>query len=362
VEILVCCVFAYWLVKHLPEVVGEAAQAFAAGLRGEESPAMAARRQRLKDAGVDPATGGAFGQFAGNVWRDFWLDQNNTRTARRADRPSRGSRSRRSVFDRILDAFEDIVERRAEGWRRRRPHGPDYEPEESQQDDDTGRTGDDDWGGWEEPGGDFDPEPRRTERFRHADAPDDGPESSWQPDTEEPLFDTGESPEDPPPVHVDSTIDYPDMGPDDPRPAVDQGPGPDTYRTAPESQTAVPNSGTATAVLELEGPDMTSAVATRGIAVTGVVSGAAETASIARALDAATDQYLAQLANLRARMFAMGESTLGIIQFAGRSDVVTRMAQAAEALAASESAARGCTAEVGPLLQATRSEFVRRNS
>jgi hypothetical protein len=103
-------------------------------------------------------------------------------------------------------------------------------------------------------------------------------------------------------------------------------------------------------------------VATRGAAVTGVISGSAEAMAIHRQLDAATQAYVAQLAAVRARINRLGEQTLSIVQFAGASSVVVRMSQAAEAAAASQANANQCAAEVGPLLLATKREFDRRNS
>ncbi len=55
-DVLAVLVFAYYLIRH-PEVVGEAISEWVHAAKGEESPAAAARRQRLADAGVDPATG-----------------------------------------------------------------------------------------------------------------------------------------------------------------------------------------------------------------------------------------------------------------------------------------------------------------
>ena len=107
---------------------------------------------------------------------------------------------------------------------------------------------------------------------------------------------------------------------------------------------------------------MTATVATRGIPVTGVVSGAAECLSIHRQLETAIAEFHAQLAAVAGRVHSMGEQTLGIVQFAGASTVVTRMAQAAEAIAATRAQATACGAEVGPLLMQTRTEFTKRNS
>ncbi len=107
---------------------------------------------------------------------------------------------------------------------------------------------------------------------------------------------------------------------------------------------------------------MSTALASRGIPVTGVVSGAAECQSIQRQLEAAIAEFQAQLAAVQGRVTSMGEQTLSIVQFAGASSVVVRMAQAAEAIAATKQQAAALGAEVGPLRAQTRTEFTRRNS
>ncbi len=105
---------------------------------------------------------------------------------------------------------------------------------------------------------------------------------------------------------------------------------------------------------------MTATVATRGIPVTGIQSGANECRAINVALDLAVAEFQQRLDDITRRVHAMGEATLGDVQFAGNSDVVTRMAQAAEAAAAAKAAAKACGTEVGPLLEQTRREFLRR--
>lgn len=107
---------------------------------------------------------------------------------------------------------------------------------------------------------------------------------------------------------------------------------------------------------------MSSSLATRGQAVTGVVSGAAEARSIQRALEAATQAYDAAVASARARIHALGEQTLTVVQMAGRSTVVAAAAQAAESIAAAQAGVNTCKAEVIPLLGRVAREFDRRNS
>lgn len=107
---------------------------------------------------------------------------------------------------------------------------------------------------------------------------------------------------------------------------------------------------------------MSATVATRGIPVTGVMSGAQECLAIHRFLETAVAEFQLQLDAVAARVHSMGEQTLGIVQFAGASDVVTRMAQAAEAIAATRAAAAALGSEVGPLLTQTRTEFLKRSN
>ncbi len=103
-------------------------------------------------------------------------------------------------------------------------------------------------------------------------------------------------------------------------------------------------------------------VATRGTAVTGVVSGAAEARSIQRALEAATQAYDAAVASARTRIHSLGEQTLSVVQMAGKSTVVNATAQAAEAIAAAQAGVNACKAEVIPLMGRVAREFDKRNS
>lgn len=107
---------------------------------------------------------------------------------------------------------------------------------------------------------------------------------------------------------------------------------------------------------------MSNSVATRGQAVTGVVSGAAEARSIQRALAAATAEYAAAVAAARQRIHSLGEQTISTVQMAGRSTVVAATAQAAEAIAAAQAGVNACSAEVIPLMGIVAREFDKRNS
>jgi hypothetical protein len=314
VEFLVCCVFAYWLVRH-PEVIGEAAQAWAYGRRGEESPAAAARRMRLQDAGIDPASGGAFRQFAGNLWRDFWCDQDAARSRRRGERPGLpgAGQPRLGLLGRLLSAFDDEVERRAQAWKSRDAETP--------------------------------PDPR------FADHPEQG-DPGGEPD--EPTAAEGESEgqPDPAPIRVPSTVGDPvgvttTVG----RPANNPQPGAIAVLEPP----ALPASPERT-------PNMTQALAPKGGAVTGMGSGAAEARAIQRYLENATQAYDAAMATARKRIHALGEQTVGVVQMSTKSTVVDLTAQAAESIASAQAGAHLCKAETIPLLGQVAREFDKRTS
>ncbi len=103
-------------------------------------------------------------------------------------------------------------------------------------------------------------------------------------------------------------------------------------------------------------------LANRGTAVTGVVSGAAEARSIQRALEAATQAYAASVASAQQRIHALGEASLGVVQLAGRSDVVAATAQAAEAIAGAKNGVNTCRDEVVPILGTIARRFDAKNS
>lgn len=325
-DLLVCCVFAYWLVKHTPELVGEAFQEWGYARRGEESPAAAARRARLAAAGVDPVAGGGFGQYAGNVWRDFWLDKDRERRQRRADRlvdagdaaseSTEGTGWWARIGTRVGERLDEAVDRQASKWKSRR----------AGRDEAGNPTPDGDAGHVSDPTpSDQQPDPDRTDPA--------GPGSgSTAPDPGDPGLDDNRLD----PIRVDATLGE------------------------PCPTTAAPVAiGTQPAVLE--GETMT-AVATRGTAITGVVSGATEARSIQRALAAATAAYQAAVAEARNRINSMGQQTLSTVQMAGRSTVVQACSAAAEAIASAQASVNGCNAEVIPLLGRVAREFDKRNS
>lgn len=316
-EFLVCCVFAYWLVKHTPQLVGEAVTEWRYATRGEESPAAAARRARLEEAGVDPAAGGAFRQFAGNVWRDFWLDLDGARQDRRdGQSPGQGA------FARLRERLDGLVEDRVNRWRSRgaedtAPFVSVIHPDEPKPDA-AGQHGD------QQAEPQFgEPEPEDVIHEPQPAPADQAPPSPEPPTSRDP-------------IRVQATLGDP-----------------------PHTSPVPRQINASTAVLE--GEPMSNAVA-NGTAVTGVVSGAAEARAIQRNLEAATAAYEAAVANARRRIHSMGEQTVGVIQMAGRSTVVNACAQAAEAIAAAQASVNGCRAEVIPLLGRVAREFDKRNS
>lgn len=361
-DLLVVCVFAYWLMRHLPEVVNEAAEGLGFGLRGEESPAAQARRERLKQAGIDPAVGGAFRQYAGNMMRDFWLDQDAARAKRRADRAGRAQAERdRSRWQSLHDRLDGWLDDKAGQWQcRQHPAGTGPQP------------------GGQTPPGSTDPPPTPSEGGQ--DVSDEWLTPDPDEGDSEPIVHNSDEYETKPGstgngrwsarhgrrFPGDEDYGAPYEKPDYTRPRAEQyrQQGPIRVDATVGDPIGEPTTGrTATAVLELDqgASSMSATVATRGIPVTGIQSGAQECLSIDQALQAAISEFQARLAQIAGRTHQMGNATLGIVQFAGNSTVVTRMAQAAEAIAATQAQALALGAEVSPLLHQTRAEFLRRS-
>lgn len=330
ISVVVVCLAIWGILQRTPSLVGSLVNETRHAARGEESPAAAERKQRLIGAGIDPSAGGPMRQFFANWWRDAWLDMDQKRQEKASERRARGEESK--WRDRVDDEFGG----RTDQWRPDpEPTGGGYEPSGG-----SGAAGE---------GGPDCPDDSGSDQRADADSggfDDDhsGERDDDQPDAEPSGW--GET-DDREPIRVDATTGEPN------RP---HQPPPDSQETY-----ALPASpwGGATAVLE--GEPM-STVATNGTAVTGVLSGAAEAAAIHRQIEAATQAYVAELIRVRGRINSLGEQTLAIVQFAGASTVVQRMAQAAEAAAAAQSAAANCAREVGPLLLATKREFDKRNS
>jgi hypothetical protein len=381
IDLLIACVFTYWLVKHAPELAADAIREIRAAITEDEIP-TSDRARRLAEAGYDTADGGAFRRFTGNVWRDFWNDQRRAHNARRAGTPAPASKG---PFRRLVDAWDSEVERRAQRWasQPRCPY-PNFDRDTPVDDAeftdhlrDCRKCGDRYGQLNDQPG----PQPGKPDTFTTGDGPD-FESTAHDSDQYPPGPNTGPCTGDPGCIHchLEDLLEekhdaaYSQRAADEPAAgpirvdATVGNPIDDTPANTPLPLTAPDTSGqhqqaaTSTLVLDQpEGPtDMTQTVATRGIAVTGVQSGAAECLSINQALDLAVAEFQQRLDVIGRRVHAMGDATLGLVQFAGTSDVVTRMAQAAEATAAAKAAARACGTEVGPLLMQTRTEFLRR--
>lgn len=127
--------------------------------------------------------------------------------------------------------------------------------------------------------------------------------------------------------------------------------------TATAVLTPAPALPAATAPRQIEGGTPMSAGA---VEVSGVTAGAGEAGRIAAEAEAATEEFRARLARLRARINALAEGTVGLIEMRGDGEVMTTMAAAAESLAAAERAAGTCAADVGPWMRLVQRAFVKR--
>jgi hypothetical protein len=348
IDVLVFCVFAYWFVKHAPELAADAIREVRAALNGDEPP-DSERLRRLAEAGYGPdGSEQGFDRYWNNVKRDFWNDRDQARRRRRARRGQDPAAP--GVFARLMDAVDDEVDRRATAWRERagsRPAGPG-----------SPRPAGGPGGGpghGPRPGGGFGPPSGgggETGPTTIRDGDTFTPGGNGRPG--DPPFPDGET-DDREPIRVDATVGDPVAEPGNPQPPLPLTAPPEPGHPGQQTRPA------ATAVLDRpEGPPDMTTVATRGIQVTGIQSGAAECLSINKALEDAIAEFQTRLDQIASRVYAMGEATIGDVQFAGTSDVVTRMAQAAEATAAAKAAANACGTEVGPLLMMTRREFLRR--
>lgn len=351
----------YGMLKRSPQWAGEMAEEWQAAKRGEESPAAAARRQRLIAAGVDPATGGPMRQYLGNRWRDYWLDADDKAAKDRAARLAREEAGEvLSWRERLAARMDDEVTRRAGQWRTRPPADvvPPVAPAPG------GNPGPDDGGGadagettspptdpWPDGPPEGDDHPGVFSGWTR-DAPTDT-DTDTAPDFDAPAGVWGST------VHDDDTYTPHNTTASDPTPEPDRDPiRVDATAGAPlhtndQAATAAPAAITA-------GGTMSNAVAQQ--AVTGVVSGASEARAIQAAINAATEEYVAKLNRIRSRIGSLGEQTLGTVQMSGKSQVVNYTAAAAEAAAAATANARACTTEVVPLLGSVARAFDRINS
>ncbi len=349
ISVIVIGLAVVGILQRSPKLVREFVEEIRYARNGQESPSASARRQRLIDAGVEPGVGGPARQFTSNWWRDFWLDMDRRRRAKAARRRARGER--RSWRDRVDEEFGQ----RSGQWPLDAPDDPSRStPNRGTASDDEPASGSGDDSLPDDDGRHPDREPSEgdgpsTGRGADGDtsSPDPGPSTAddYSHDDGRDDFDDGREP-----IRVEAFTG-------EPWPSWNPPPTPPIPTPA---QPALPaSSGTSTAVLE--GEPM-STLATTSTPVTGVISGATETASIRRQLDAAVNTFVAELGRVRARLTSLGDQTLSIVQFAGSSSVIGRMVQAAEAAASAQAAANSCASEVGPLLDATKREFEKRNS
>jgi hypothetical protein len=301
------------LLSRLPDTLRE----LGAAMRGEESP----RAQRLAEAGINPASGGAFRQYVGNTWRDAWLDAEQRRTDKRAARNGAGQQQTAgSRWGRWSDAAAVAATAHTDRWRTAQP----------------GAGADGDQADRSDPGGDGD---RRD------------------------------------PIRVTATVASPQPTMATP-PAVVAAPAPAAIPPPPTTTTTATQSartplrttatvGAPVAALvgaavkpapstapAIEGdPDMRNALAAGG-GVTGVASGAAEARRIQRATLNLTANYRAAMNQLLARINQLGAEALATVQLSQNSLVAQNCAAAAETAAA----ARGETAAACEQI----AEFMRR--
>jgi hypothetical protein len=328
ISLIVIALAAYGIMQRVPGLVGEVAQSLAAAGRGEESQTVKDRRKRLVEAGIDPATGGPARQFLANWWRDFWLDMDRRRQ-QAGPLPGAGTAGawRREAWQRLGE--------RVNRWRRTSDDNP-ATPNAPEADGGPDPT---------DPPADPRPQPQ--------------PPQPGGPDPTAPLFPPPPTaPHHPPPYVPPDQRTPPDSG--------DPSGHPEPIRVA--STIGEPaTSPVATATGVLEGGPMSGALTTAGggtvaVAVTGVVSGAAEARAISIELDRATQSYLADLRRIRGRIHNVGDQAITIVQFDARSTVVGAIAEAAASAAAAEAFARGVQNEVDPVLHNVAREFDRRNS
>lgn len=311
----------YAILQRSPSLAGEPVRELGHAWRGEESPAAVELRQRLVDAGIDPATGGPIRQYLGNVWRDYWRGREEERQAER-DRKAIDAEveAAKTWRERVADRLDEEARRRVDRWRTR-PEG-----QRDPQDADVPTFG-------PVPNADSTPPPVDADGG-------DGWESSVIHDSDE--YDLPPAP--------------PPSGPTPP-PSQDREP---IRVHATQGDPIRPPKPAPTATAEITAGGTMSTVAQQN--VTGVVSGAAEARAIQREVDNATADYVGRLAKVRSRIHALGESTLGNVQMSARSRVVGYTATAAESAAAAQATARACGGEVSPLMGQVAREFNRINS
>lgn len=333
VSMFVAALVVAALVKRVPDIVADLAEAASQGESAEDK----SRRERLKNAGIDPPTGGAARRYFGSLWRDAWLDLDEKRQARRtgkaAGRPTPAAGDGRSWLDRLADKVDATASATTNRWRA----------------DPADRTGD-----------------ANRHRPEGHPRPEDAELANWPPGSPAPVPTTDVGDPDAAPSDADTLL----------RPAP-PGDGTAWWQTIPIStphRHPEPAGRGSTATLERHSPDppppttnqrviegeiVTAVVPARGGAVTGGSSGAAEAKAIQRAVEDANNAYVAAMEAIKRRIVSLGEQTLEQVQMAQRSHVVQLTAQAAEAAGAAQAAAKRCGLEVVPILGQVARAFQR---
>ena len=370
ISVAVILLAAWGIMQRTPGIVGQLAAEWQAGRRGATTQAAENLRKKLDEAGAPVSSGrGSLGNFLGNLWSDFWHEKDAER--QRGQDDGFGGQER-GWWRRRMD---DAADRYAARYRGTGPAGPDAgefpDPEPpaaplAVKEQPEPRAGQDDSG----------PRP----------GPEEGPDAAGsEQDLREPVrveSRLGEEPRPAKPAVPPSLGQGPppaspappgsDPPPASPQAGGNHAPGGDSMPDGPirvpsttgPAMTARPVG--AVAVLEspahtTEGTNpMGTAVATNGVAITSMTTGAYEMLSINNRLHEAVNQFVNELTIMQNRLVRAGESTLGTVQLSSRSTVMGSMSQAVEAISALKAAARSCTGEVSPLVVATKREFEKR--
>ncbi|MEU8158066.1 hypothetical protein AB0B94_30805 [Micromonospora sp. NPDC048986] len=332
ISFLVTVLALYGILTRDPAARAEAVEEWGYAKRGEESPAAQDRRQRLVDAGFEPAsTTKLMRRYVTNRVREYLVDrqvQRETEQIRKGADQAAGA-----AAESWRDRFDDAARRLVDQWRT-----------DSDAPGDNTNTPDTDLP--------VTPRPRKP-----ADDQSAGPDEDDEPitvvhDSDEYVYAGRTAPPPTDPFGYRATSTGADGNTHN---SEDRGPiRVDATLGDPIADPAPP------AAIEAPGGTMGNALAQQE--VTGVVSGAGEARAIQRSLDTAVASFVAQLSQIRNRINQLGEQTLSNVQMSGRSQVVQYTAAAAEAAAAAQASANSCNAEVSPLLGNVARAFDRVNS
>lgn len=347
ISVLVILAAAWGITRRLPGVARKVLSDAGSAMRGDGTPFADALREALLTDGIEPTSGGKVRSLLGDVAKGLLRD-----VARGANgEPGRRMGWLGGVSVKVGQRIRDRMDR----------HAGDTSPQ------DPFNAGEAATGDPPPPPG-IGPAPKPT--------PEPAPPAPPAPPVEAPVSLGDEAKPEPVPPAPPSILEAPFGAPNSTatREPISSGTEPAQGGNPREpirvhATAGQPTGHTATAVLDppqprqLEGtPNMANAVATNGTPITGMATGSYEMLSINRQLESATGQFVAALTAIQNRLNRAGESTLGTVQLAGGSSVMTRMAQAAEAVAALRHAAARCGGEVTPLLLQTKSEFDKRKN